>query len=120
MNAFTQHIPGRVQQLIETGRFSPILYTLFVNVPQSPYQKLLQWHACSGPPETDLVDELTDFAEEGNVYTKHGLTYGDFTSTRFVRLRRIQELMSAGLLDDMLRRQISGPFPMPGAEIVQQ
>jgi hypothetical protein len=37
-------------------------------------------------------------------YTKHGLTYEDFTSSRFVRLRRIKELMAAGEIDEMLRR----------------
>ncbi len=37
-------------------------------------------------------------------YTKYGLTYEDFTSSRFVRLRRIKELMAAGAVDEMLRR----------------
>jgi nucleoside-diphosphate-sugar epimerase len=37
-------------------------------------------------------------------YTKYGLSYEDFTSSRFVRLRRIKELMAAGVLDEMLRR----------------
>src|SRR3984885_875139 len=37
-------------------------------------------------------------------YTKYGLSYEDFTSSRFVRLRRIKELMAAGMLDEMLRR----------------
>jgi hypothetical protein len=37
-------------------------------------------------------------------YTACGLTYQDFTSSRFVRLRRISELMVAGELDAMLRR----------------
>ncbi len=54
-----------------------------------------------------------------HAYAEHGLTYDDFTSSRFVRLRRIRELLSAGLLDDMLRRQTSARFPMPGAEIAQ-
>ena len=49
-----------------------------------------------------------------------GLTYDDFTSSRFVRLRRIRELLSAGLLDDMLRRQTDSRFPAPGAEIAQK
>ena len=35
-------------------------------------------------------------------------TYDDFVSSRFVRLRRISELLSAGLVDDMLRRQTDG------------
>ena len=72
-------------------------------------------------PDLDLRWRLQDGVDElVGAYARHGLTYGDFTSARFVRLRRIQELMSASLLDDMLRRQISGPFPMPGAEMAQQ
>lgn len=37
-------------------------------------------------------------------YTKYGLTYDDFRSARFVRLRRIRELLAAGQVDEMLRR----------------
>jgi len=38
-------------------------------------------------------------------YLKYGLSYEDFTSSRFVRLRRIRELTEAGIVDDMLRRR---------------
>jgi nucleoside-diphosphate-sugar epimerase len=37
-------------------------------------------------------------------YTEYGLTYDDFTSSRFVRLRRIRELLTSGVVDEMLRR----------------
>jgi nucleoside-diphosphate-sugar epimerase len=47
----------------------------------------------------DGIDELV------GAYAEHGMTYDDFTSSRFVRLRRIRDLLSAGQLDDMLRRQ---------------
>jgi len=57
----------------------------------------------------DGVEELI------GAYTKGGLTYDDFTSSRFVRLRRIRELLAAGLLDEMLRRKTSDPFPPPAA-----
>jgi nucleoside-diphosphate-sugar epimerase len=57
----------------------------------------------------DGIDELAD------AYAKYGLTYDDFLSSRFVRLRRIRELLSAGLVDEMLRRQATEPFPPPGA-----
>jgi nucleoside-diphosphate-sugar epimerase len=53
-------------------------------------------------------------------YARHGLTYDDFTSSRFVRLRRIRELLSAGLLDEMLRRPDSGCHPFPGTQAVQE
>lgn len=74
INAFTQHIPARVKSLIKTGGYSPVLFTRFVNVTNSPYQRLLDWHACVSPPETDLVRELAPFAGEDDVFVKHGMT----------------------------------------------
>ena len=72
-------------------------------------------------PGLDLRWRLRDGVNElVEAYAMQGLTYLDFTSARFVRLRRICELVSASLVDDMLRRQTSGPFPMLGAQIVQQ
>ena len=72
-------------------------------------------------PDLDLRWRVRDGVNElVEAYARHGLTYDDFMSARFVRLRRIRELLSAGLVDEMLRRQTSGPFPMPGAEIAQE
>jgi len=53
----------------------------------------LRWSVREG------IDELV------GAYREHGLSYQDFTSSRYVRLRRIKELRSAGIVDDMLRRQ---------------
>jgi len=38
-------------------------------------------------------------------YREYGLTYDDFTSSRFTRLRRVRELLDAGALDEDLRRR---------------
>ena len=43
--------------------------------------------------------------ELASAYREYGLTYGDFTSSRYVRLRRIRELLDSGVVDDMLRRR---------------
>ncbi len=56
----------------------------------------LRWSVHAG------VEELI------RAYTDHDLSFEDFTSSRFVRLRRINELRSAGLVDEMLRRQPDG------------
>jgi nucleoside-diphosphate-sugar epimerase len=56
----------------------------------------LRWSVREG------IDELV------SAYTEHGLTYDDFTSSRFVRLRKIRELLDAGIVDEMLRRR-TGP-----------
>lgn len=42
-------------------------------------------------------------AELLGAYAKYGLTYDDFTSARYVRLRRIRELLAAEAIDEMLR-----------------
>jgi len=44
-------------------------------------------------------------AELLTAYTKYDLTYDDFTSSRFVRLRRVRELLDQALLDASLRPQ---------------
>jgi nucleoside-diphosphate-sugar epimerase len=56
-------------------------------------------------PELGLRWTVRDgIAELLACYTACGLSYQDFTSSRFVRLRRIRELMAAGAVDEMLRR----------------
>src|SRR5438132_11818023 len=74
INDFTRHVPGRIKRLIAMNEYSPILFTVFVNTPDSPYQRLLDWHGCAGPPETDLVDELVPLATKDNIFHKQGLT----------------------------------------------
>jgi nucleoside-diphosphate-sugar epimerase len=57
-------------------------------------------------------------SELAAAYSKYGLTYEDFVSSRFVRLRRIRELLSAGVVDEMLRRQKT-ENPVPGIKTRQ-
>jgi nucleoside-diphosphate-sugar epimerase len=56
----------------------------------------------------DGVDELAQ------AYAEYGLTSEHLTSSRYVRLRRIRELLSLGLVDDMLYRKDAGQLPAPG------
>jgi nucleoside-diphosphate-sugar epimerase len=72
-------------------------------------------------PDLDLRWRVRDGVDElAGAYANHGMTYDDFSSTRFVRLRRIRELASAGLIDETLHRQTSEPFPQPGAEMAHE
>jgi nucleoside-diphosphate-sugar epimerase len=45
----------------------------------------------------DGVEELI------GAYAKYGLTHDDFTSARYVRLRRIRDLLAGNAIDEMLR-----------------
>ena len=60
--------------------------------------------AAIGIPLGLIIGRIKVLRELLDRYTTCGLTYQDFTSSRFVRLRRISELMAAGELDAMLRR----------------
>jgi nucleoside-diphosphate-sugar epimerase len=55
-------------------------------------------------------------AELAADYLSYGLDAAQFASSRFVRLRRIQELMSAGALDDQLRRTSCADLATAGAQ----
>jgi len=67
------------------------LHTTFPNLK-------MRWDVRAG------IDELAA------AYARYGLTYEDFVSSRYVRLRRIRELLDAGLVDEMLRRQTDEQF----------
>lgn len=58
------------------------------------------------------IDELV------GAYADHHLCHADVISSRFVRLRRINELRAAGLVDSMLRRQTAVAFAPSGAELL--
>jgi nicotinamidase-related amidase len=101
INDFTQHVPGRVRRLIDMGDFAPVLYTVFVNTPGSPYQKLLKCHGSAGPPETELVDELSDLALDDNIYQKHGLTGLPPSLVDRLRKESFSEVNIVGIDTDM-------------------
>jgi nucleoside-diphosphate-sugar epimerase len=66
---------------------------------------------------TKLARTLRDFRPQWTVrrgieelhlaYKRHGLTLEEFTSSRFLRIKRVQELMSEHLLDSTLRWRCS-------------
>jgi nicotinamidase-related amidase len=101
VNEFTRHIPGRIQRLIESGEFGPILFTYFVNSDDSPYQRLLGWQACAGPPETDLVPELAPFASPEAVFEKRGLTGLPQALADHLRAADIRQVSVVGIDTDM-------------------
>jgi len=101
INAFTAHVPARVRRLIETGDFAPVLYTRFLNSPESPYRSLLRWDGCSSPPDTELVSDLASMAEDGDVYTKSGLTGVTHELAARLRKEKIARISVVGIDTDM-------------------
>jgi nucleoside-diphosphate-sugar epimerase len=61
-------------------------------------QLQLHWRPAAG------IEELV------GAYARFSLSYTDFQSSRFVRLRRIRELLDLGLVDELLHRQSAITF----------
>jgi nicotinamidase-related amidase len=101
INEFTRHIPRRIKRLIEIGDYAPVLFTRFVNTPESPYQRLLDWHSCADPPDTEIVDDLASFQAADSVFTKNGLTGLPDALTEHLRQAGYEQLSVVGIDTDM-------------------
>lgn len=101
LNPYTEHIPRRVRQLVAEEQFREVLFTLFLNPPDSHYRKLLRWDACSGPPDTEMVPELEQLATTGRVFKKAGMAGMPDELRRYLQEQRIQRLAIVGIDTDM-------------------
>jgi nicotinamidase-related amidase len=101
INSFTHHIPQRIVSLIERDRYSPLLFTRFVNTPDGPYDRFLDWHSCNREPETDLVPELQPFSQQEFIFSKLGLCGMPDELTDYLRQQRIEQLSIVGIDTDM-------------------
>jgi nicotinamidase-related amidase len=101
VNEFTRHIPARIACLIERDGPDPILFTRFINTPESPYARFLNWTACSDPPETDIAPEVARFARGRPIFAKPGFAGISDELREFLTERRFQEITVVGIDTDM-------------------
>ena len=101
LNPYTGHVPARVVRLIERGSPDPILFTRFVNEPDGPYHRFLDWHECERAPETDFAPELTPWAAPERVFTKPGFTGISEELAASLRDLRPEALTIVGIDTDM-------------------
>ena len=71
-NEATGDLAEKVAEHIEQNgdSYDFILFTKFVNKPNSQFVKLLDWNKCTSPPDTDIHSKLSKFVNEGNVFEK--------------------------------------------------
>ena len=101
INDFTRHVPERVARLVRRGGFDPVLFTRFVNTPESPYHTLLDWHECEHEPDTSLVPELVEFLRPGCDFPKFGVAGMPETLANCLRERKIESAALVGIDTDM-------------------
>jgi nicotinamidase-related amidase len=101
INHYTEHIPERVVTLIESGKYDPVLFTRFINTPGGPYHRFVDWHDCSEPPETDLVDRLLPFASYDTTFTKPGYAGIPAELAEYLQEHEIEQVSIVGIDTDM-------------------
>jgi nicotinamidase-related amidase len=101
INEFTHHIPQRVARLIERNEYAPVLFTQFINVPDGPYQRFLDWHSCSQEPEISIVPELQPWAKPERVFSKIGLCGIPDNLASYLRDQHLKRVFLVGIDTDM-------------------
>ena len=101
VNSYTEAIPRRIRTLVDRGRFEPVLFTCFVNTPESPYRRILDWHECAEAPDTDIAPELADLVRPGCAYTKPGFTGIPDDLAKRLRDEAPEEVVVVGIDTDM-------------------
>jgi nicotinamidase-related amidase len=101
INEFTHHIPQRVASLIQRDEYEPILFTRFINAPDGPYQRFLNWHSCGSEPETKIVPELEPWAQPERVFSKRGLCGMPDELASYLRQQPIERVFLVGIDTDM-------------------
>ncbi|MFE3195860.1 isochorismatase family cysteine hydrolase [Nocardia sp. NPDC059240] len=85
---------------LDTGH--PVVFTRYFNYPGSPYQRLLGWHGLLDAPDTDIVDELTVFAEDPRAHVIDKTVYTALTpaGTQLLDHLGVTDLMVCGIATD--------------------
>ncbi|HEY8745237.1 MAG TPA: isochorismatase family protein, partial [Chloroflexota bacterium] len=101
INEYTRHIPERIGRLIDSGDYNPILFTRFINAPDSPYHRFLDWHECEEEPDTKLAAPLERYTAEEGVFSKPGLTGLPDELVRYFQEKNTAEIVIVGIDTDM-------------------
>lgn len=63
VNDHSRSIIPRVVDLVERWQTAerPVVFTRYFNYPGSPFEKIINWTKLQGPPQTDIIPELTPY-----------------------------------------------------------
>ena len=101
INSFTHHIPKRIVQLIQQENYASILFTKFINSPEAPYTRFLDWQGCNDQPETDIAPELNSFTKPDCTFSKPGLCGLPDELATYLAEQQVKLIYVAGIDTDM-------------------
>lgn len=57
-----------------SSKYSKVYFTIFKNDPKSPLWQISAWRGCVASPDTDICDEIKEFANDKNLFYKNILS----------------------------------------------
>tara|TARA_Y100000310_G_C20552418_1_gene748774 strand:- start:551 stop:1063 length:513 start_codon:yes stop_codon:yes gene_type:complete len=101
INEFTKEVPERIKDHLAENQYDFVVFTKFINKPDSKFVKRLNWKGCMKPEETEIVDELKEFINKENLFEKD--TYSAFKSKElmmFIQANEVSQIFLCGLNTD--------------------
>jgi nicotinamidase-related amidase len=71
----------KIRKHLENHKYDFVIFSKFVNKPDSNFVKKLGWSRCKDSPETDLAINPSEISKNAKVFEKH--TYSIFKSKEF-------------------------------------
>ncbi len=103
INSFTTKIPNKINEYIEKNKqyYELIIFTNYVNTPESSPYCFLNWKKSMTAPETEIVIELQPMLKHGILIQKH--VYSSLKVPRIKTLlkeKKIEEIYLCGIDTD--------------------
>ncbi len=101
INENTEFLPGKIANFIEKHTFDYTVFFQYVNTPDSNFVKIHNWNHMFGSPETDIVDEVTQYLTGNNLFKKHSFSvFRAEGFSEFMKSKLINELYLCGIDTD--------------------
>lgn len=98
VNQNSAHIVPNIIRLLDRGGWSTVVFTRFINRPESPYVRWIGWSRFMASPETDIIDQLRPYARK--VIDKKGYSAFVPAVAKFLEKRKIKRVVVCGVATD--------------------
>lgn len=101
INKHTQAVPKNIVKILANQSFAKVVFSRFVNTPDSNFVKQFNYTEGLKPPYNEIVKDLTPWVKSDNVFIKN--TYSVFANPAFrqyLKVNKIEELALVGLDTD--------------------
>ena len=100
VNKITKHLPKKLHTLLDSEVFPLFRFSQFINITNSPHEKILAWNKMKSGKEIEIIPELDEFKRD-KIFVKH--SYSVFTKDfiKFLKSNNVENIYFAGFDTDV-------------------